>query len=95
MTCKTDMSKSWIVIKESIGKSTNMHNSIKFNINGNPTVNEAVISNSLNNYFIHVEPQLAQQVQSHINHMNYVNDTMKSMLIPCNLNIKLLKLLSH
>ena len=79
---KTDMSKSWKVIKEIIGKSKTMHNSTKFNINGNPTDDEAVISNSFHNYFIHVGPQLAQQIQSHINPLNYVNDTMKSMFIP-------------
>ena len=76
------MSKSWKVIKEMIGKRKNIHNSTKFNINGNPTVDKAVISNSFNNYFIHVGPQHAQQIQSHINTLNYVNDTMKSMLIP-------------
>ena len=79
---KTDMSKSWKVIKEIIGKSKTMHNSTKFNINGNPTDDEAVISNSFKNYFIHVGPRLAQQIQSHINPLNYVNDTMKSMFIP-------------
>ena len=79
---KTDMSKSWKVINEIICKSKTMHNSTKFNINGNPTDDEAVISNSFNNYFIHVGPRLAQQIQSHINPLNYVNDTMKSMFIP-------------
>ena len=59
-----------------------MHNSTKFNINGNPTDDEAVISNSFNNYFIHVGLRLAQQIQSHINPLNYGNDTMKSMFIP-------------
>ena len=59
-----------------------MHNSTKFNINGNPTDDEAEISNSFNNYFIHVRPRIAQQIQSHINPLNYVNDTMKSMFIP-------------
>ena len=59
-----------------------MHNSTKININGNPTVDEAIISNSFNNYFIHVGPRLAQQIQSHINTLNYVNDTMKSVFIP-------------
>ena len=67
---KTDMSKSWKVIKEIIGKTKNMHNSTKFNINGNPTVDEAIISNLFNNYFIHVGPRLAQQIQSHINPFN-------------------------
>ena len=76
------MSKSWKVIKEIIGKSKTMHNSKKKNINGNPTDDEAVISNSFNNSFIHVRPRLAQQIQSHINPLNYVNDTMKSMFIP-------------
>ena len=59
-----------------------MNKSTKFNIHGNPTDDEAVISNSFNNYFIHVGPWLAQQLQSHINPLNYVNDTMKSMFIP-------------
>ena len=74
------MSNSWKVIKDI--KSKTMHNSTKFNINGNPTDDEAVISNSFINYFIHVEPGLAQQIQSHINPLNYANDTMKSMFIP-------------
>ena len=41
------------------------------------TDDEAVISNS----FIHIGPRLAQQIQSHINPLNYVIDTMKSMLL--------------
>ena len=77
------MSESWKVIKEIIGKSKTMHNSTIFNINDNPTDGEAAISNSFNNYFIHVGPRLAQQIQSHINPLNYVNDTMKTMFIPC------------
>ena len=77
------MSKSWKVIKAIIGKSKTMHNSTKFNINGNPTDDESVISNSCNNYCIHVGPRRpAQQIQSHINPLNYVNDTVKSMFIP-------------
>ena len=52
------MSKSWKVIKEIIGKSKTMHNSTTFNINGIPTDDEAVISNSFNDYFIHVGPLL-------------------------------------
>ena len=76
------MSKSWKVIKEIIDKSKTMHNSTKFNINGNPTDDEAVISNSFKNYFIYVGPRLSQQIQSHINPLNYVNDTMKNMFIP-------------
>ena len=51
-------------------------------INDNPTDDEAVISNSFNNYFIHVGPQLAQHIPSHINPLNLVNDTMKSIFIP-------------
>ena len=53
------MSKSGKVIKEIIGKSKTMHNSTKCIINGNPTDDEAEISNSFNNYFIHVGPRLA------------------------------------
>ena len=41
-----------------------------------------MVINSFHNYFIHVRPRLAQQIQSHINPLNYVNDTMKSMFIP-------------
>ena len=51
-----------------------MHNSTKFNINGNPTDDEAVISNPFNNYFIYVGPRLAQQIQSHSNPLNYNNN---------------------
>ena len=45
------MSKSWKVIKEIIGTSRTMHNSTKFNVNGNQTDYEAVVSNLFNNYF--------------------------------------------
>ena len=47
------MSKSWKVIKEIIGRGKNTHNSSKFTINGNPTFDKSVISNSFNNYFTH------------------------------------------
>ena len=78
---KDDMSKSWKVIKENIGRGKNTHNSSKFTINGNPKFDRYVISNSFNNYFTHVGPQLAQKIQGHINPLNYLNRTMKSMLI--------------
>ena len=79
---KADMSKSWKVIKEIIGRGKNTHNSTKFTINGNPTFDKSVISNSFNNYFTLVGPQLAQHIQGHINPLNYLNPTMKSMFIP-------------
>ena len=79
---KADMSKSWKVIKEIIGRGKNTHNSTKFTINGNPTFDKSVISNSFNNYFTLVGPQLAQNIQGHINPLNYLNPTMKSMFIP-------------
>ena len=76
------MSKSWKVIKEIIGRGKNTHNSTRFTINGNPTFDKSVISNSFNNYFTNVGPQLAQKIQGHINPLNYLNPTMKSMFIP-------------
>ena len=42
---KADMSKSWKVIKEIIGRGKNTHNSTKYTINGNPTLDKSVISN--------------------------------------------------
>ena len=60
-----------------------MHNSSKlFNIDDIPTGDKSIINNSFNNYFIHAGPRPAQQIQSHIYPLNYVNDTMKSMFIP-------------
>ena len=76
------MSKSWKVIKEINGRGKNTHHPTKFTINCNPTFDKSVISNSFNNYFTHVGPQLAQTIQCHINHLNYLNPTMKSMFIP-------------
>ena len=68
------MTESW---KEIIGRGKNIHNSIKFTINNNPTFDKSVISNSFINYFTHVAPQLAKQIQGHINHLKP-----KSMFIP-------------
>ena len=70
---KADMSKSWKVIKEIIGRGKNTHNSTKFTINGKLTFDKSVISNSFNNYFTLVGPQLAQNIQGHINPLNYVH----------------------
>ena len=36
----------------------------------------------INSITIHVGPRLVQLIQSHINPLNYVNGTMKSMFIP-------------
>ena len=79
---KADMSKSWKVIKEIIGRGKNTHNSTKFTIKGNPSFDKSVISKSFNNYYTHVGPQPAQKIQGHINPLNYLNTTMKSMFIP-------------
>ena len=79
---KSDMSKSWKVILKILGRGKNTHNSSKFTINGNPTIDKSVISNSFNNYFTHVGPHLSPKHQGHINPLNYLNPTMKSMFIP-------------
>ena len=50
--------------------------------NGNPTFDKSVINNSFNNYFTLVGPQFAQNIQKHINPLNYLNPTMKSIFIP-------------
>ena len=60
---KADMTNSWKVIKEIIGRGKYTHNLIKFTINGNPTFNKYVISNSFSNYFTHVGPQLTKKIK--------------------------------
>ena len=68
--------------KKLLAEVKNTHNSTRFTINGNPTFDKSVISNSFNNYFTHVGPQIVQKNQSHINPLNYAKPTMKSMFIP-------------
>ena len=75
---KADMSKSWKLIKEIIGRGKNTHNSSKFTINGNLTFDKSIIRR----YLTRVGPQLAQNIQGHINPLNYLNPTMKRMFIP-------------
>ena len=61
-------------------KSKTMHNLNFFYLNGNPTDDEALISNSFNNYFIHVGPRLAQHIQSHIKDLDNVSENLFSIL---------------
>ena len=70
------------VIIHIIGKEKNTHNSSTFTINGNPTFDKSVISNSFNIYFTRLGPLLAQNIQSHINFLNSLIDTIKTMSIP-------------
>ena len=42
---KADMSKSWKVIKEIIGRGKHTHTSSKFTINGNLTFDKSLVSN--------------------------------------------------
>ena len=57
---KSNMRKSWNIIKEIIGKAKKKHNKkkIQFRINGKDEDNEEAIANAFNTYFINIGTQL-------------------------------------
>ena len=80
---KTDIAKSWKIIKEIVGKNKNTSkSSLKFKINGTLTNDNHVICNSFNDYFVQVGPQLANTIVSHVNPLSYVKCNMNSIFLP-------------
>ena len=69
---KTDIAKSWKIMKEIVGKNKNKSkSSLQFKINGTLTNDNHVICNSFNDYFVQVGPQLANKIVSHVNPLTY------------------------
>ena len=79
---KTDISRSWKILKNIIGKhfcrsKPTMH----FNINNESVSNSTDIAESFNNFFVSIGPQLAENISCETNPLTYVNNIERSIVI--------------
>ena len=81
---KNDLTKSWKIIKNMIGKEDNRYslNHIDFLINGQYISDSKTIANSLNNYFINIGSSLASSIKSENDSLLYFQTNKKSIYIP-------------
>ena len=79
---KSDLSKSWKIIKDITGLQSSKPVNASFNINDRIVTNGLMIANEFNNFFINIGPQLASSIQSTINPLLYVNSILNSIVIP-------------
>ena len=80
---KNDMSKSWKIMREVIGKHSNADlNKCVFNVNGSETNNSQIITNEFNDYFVNIGPVLANHFDDSLNPLQYVNSVVNSIYIP-------------
>ena len=81
---KTDLKKSWQLIKHIIGKEEGSH-SIQFKefvINKMYITDPKIIANSFNDYFINVSSSLANNINSNVDPLLYVQRHTNNMNIP-------------
>ena len=80
---KTNLPKSWKIIKEIVGKGKpHDSNLIKFNINGKETCDKHAITNAFNKYFVQVGPRLANKINNTTDPLTYVTSSVNSIFIP-------------
>ena len=79
---KSDLSKSWKIIKDISGLNNTNSSNISLVINGNMTNDELLISNEFNNFFVTIGSQLASSINSTIDPISYVKGTINSIVIP-------------
>ena len=79
---KTDISKSWKILKNIIGKhSCRSKRTMHFNINNESVSNSTDIAESFNNFFVSIGPQLAENISCETNPLTYVNNIERSIVI--------------
>ena len=79
---KTDISKSWKILKNMIGKhSCRSKPTMHFNINNESVSNSTDIAESFNNFFVSIGPQLAENISCETNPLTYVNNIERSIVI--------------
>ena len=79
---KTDISKSWKILKNIIGKhSCRSKPTMHFNINNESVSNSTDIAESFNNFFVSIGPQLAENISCETNPLTYVNNIERSIVI--------------
>ena len=79
---KTDISRSWKILKNIIGKhSCRSKPTMHFNINNESVSNSTDIADSFNNFFVSIGPQLAENISCETNPLTYVNNIERSIVI--------------
>ena len=79
---KTDISRSWKILKNSIGKhSCQSKPTMHFNINNESVSNSTDIAESFNNFLVSIGPQLAENISCETNPLTYVNNIERSIVI--------------
>ena len=80
---KTNIPKSWKIIKEIVGKEKPYDsNLIKFIINGKETCDKHAITNTSNTYVVQVGPRLANKINNTTDPLTYVTSSVNIILIP-------------
>ena len=79
---KTDISISWKILKNIIGKhSCRSKPTMHFNISNESVSNSTDIAESFNIFFVSIGPQLAENISCETNPLTYVNNIERSIVI--------------
>ena len=81
---KTDLKKSWNIIKIIISKEDNRHSEKHtcFLINNQYISDSKIIANTFNNYFVYVGSSLAKNIQTETNPLQYFESIENNIHIP-------------
>ena len=77
---KSDLSKSWKILRSIIGKDSSNKRNTSFYIN-NVTVSDSEdIANAFNDFFVSIGPKLANSITSTINPLSYIDYSLCSIV---------------
>ena len=79
---KNDISKSWKILKQIIGKdSCKSSTNQEFCIGNTSITDSTAIANGFNNFFVSIGQKLAKDITSDVNPMSYINSIEHSIVI--------------
>ena len=79
---KTDICKSWKILKNIIGKESNStKKTSSFCIENKVITDNIDVANTFNDFFVSIGPSLAKKIQSNVSPMSYVNNVPNSIVI--------------
>ena len=77
-----DMGKAWKVLRSVLNQNTNNRNPSTFKMDHETVTDPCIISNGFNKYFVEIGPKLAENLNTPVDPLSYLDRNCKSIFLP-------------
>ena len=77
-----DMGKAWKVLRSVLNQNTNNRNPSTFKIDDETVTDPCIISNEFNKYFVEIGPKLAENLNTPVDPLSYLDRNCNSIFLP-------------